>query len=176
MLKPCEVNQINLTPSVGNDTLKKRIFFVQEKAQLHRSTDGDLLFEKWRKQWRKEHPFYHKTYNKSYSLRKPWVKTLRSINSRCNNKTHHYYKKDIKSFLTMKSLEYLWFRDKAYLMIKPSIHRKNSLKNYTIKNCEYMELKKNLSYPKYLFYINLIKLIKNKYPNIIKKCIKELKK
>lgn len=37
----------------------------------------------------------------------------------------------------------LWFRDKAYKMVKPSIDRKDANKNYTIDNCRYIELKEN---------------------------------
>jgi hypothetical protein len=73
----------------------------------------------------------------------PWIRTYRSINSRvrCNK---FYVKKGIKSNIRPVQLKYLWFRDKAYLMKKPSIDRKNRNGNYTVRNCRYIELSENL--------------------------------
>lgn len=47
--------------------------------------------------------------------------------------------------MTVKDFKFLWFRDKAYLMEKPSIDRKNNNGNYTLKNCQFIELRKNRS-------------------------------
>ncbi len=74
----------------------------------------------------------------------PWVNTFNRILNRCNYKHHHYHKYGIKNFLQVKDLKYLWFRDKAYLMNKPSIDRINSYGDYTLDNCRYLELKKNV--------------------------------
>lgn len=78
----------------------------------------------------------------------PWETTFYKIKERCNNPKHKSFKyygaKGIKCLITKKELKYLWFRDKAYLMERPSIDRKNSDKNYTLKNCRYLELRKNV--------------------------------
>jgi hypothetical protein len=66
-----------------------------------------------------------------------------SIIARCNNKDSWYYKQGIKNFLATKDLEYLWNRDKAYLLQKPSIDRKNGAGNYTRENCRFIELSQN---------------------------------
>jgi hypothetical protein len=55
-----------------------------------------------------------------------------------------YYDKGIKCRITIDELKYLWFRDKAYLMEKLSIDRRNSTKDYTLDNCRYTELRINV--------------------------------
>lgn len=76
-----------------------------------------------------------------------WEKTLIYIKARCNSKainTYKYYKvRNIKCLITKKELKWLWFRDKAYKMKKPSIHRLNSYKDYTYENCCYIEFGKH---------------------------------
>lgn len=79
----------------------------------------------------------------TYYLRKPWAKYINYILWRCSDKTRKYYKKGIKCYLTVKDLENLWFRDEAYLMLKPSIDRINVDKGYTFDNCRFIELKEN---------------------------------
>lgn len=79
-----------------------------------------------------------------YHKKCPWAKTLARISTRCNGKTQYYHKKGIKNFLNTADLKYLWFRDKAYLMERPSIDRKNSDKHYTLENCRYLELIENI--------------------------------
>lgn len=79
----------------------------------------------------------------SYLAKFPWYKTSRAIRVRCS-RGGAYYKRGIKNFLTPTNLKYLWLRDKAYLMERPSIDRINSKQHYAITNCRYVELKINL--------------------------------
>lgn len=78
----------------------------------------------------------------------PWKRVLQNIKKRCENPknpTYKWYgKRGIKNFLTEENIKFLWFRDKAYLMYKPSIDRKNSNKDYTLKNCKFIELVDNI--------------------------------
>ena len=70
-------------------------------------------------------------------------KTFSGIKDRCNNsktqKSHLYYEKGIKNYLTFELLCLLYLYDKAYLMKKPSIDRINSDKNYVLENCQWIE-------------------------------------
>ena len=78
-----------------------------------------------------------------------WYKHYQKAKTRCNNKNHINYKnyggRGIKCLLTKEDIKYLWFRDKAYLLKRPSIDRKNNNGNYTLKNCRFIELSKNIS-------------------------------
>lgn len=96
------------------------------------------------KKWRYLHPIY----NHNRRLQMPqWERTWRSIESRCkwNKKNKDYYQKGIKNFLTIDDLKFLWFRDKAYEMKRPSIDRIDDTKDYTLDNCRYLELSKNIA-------------------------------
>ena len=75
------------------------------------------------------------------------MQSFRAIQWRCNNSNASDYKyyggKGIKNFLTKKDIEYLWFRDKAYLMNKPTIDREKSNEDYTLENCRFIEQSEN---------------------------------
>lgn len=81
-------------------------------------------------------------YRKTYNDKHPWAKYYGFIITRCRP-DRPYGKRGIKCLLTTNDLKLLWFRDKAYLMRKPSIDRKDTHKNYTIDNCRFRELTDN---------------------------------
>ena len=76
------------------------------------------------------------------------VRTLHNINLRCNYAgTHHYSNyggKGIKNFLTLDDLQFLWDRDGAANMKRPSIDRKNTADNYTLENSQWIEFLANI--------------------------------
>lgn len=80
---------------------------------------------------------------------KPWILTYWAIKTRCENKNYKQYKdyggKGIQCLITQEELKDLWFRDKAYNMLKPSIDREDSKGNYTYGNCRFIELGKNIA-------------------------------
>ena len=84
-----------------------------------------------------------KKYKKEYYDEFPWKLTFININQRCNNKNHPQYKdyggRGIKCFISEEELKFLWFRDNAYLLKRPSINRKDNDGNYCIENCEFIE-------------------------------------
>lgn len=89
-------------------------------------------------------------FRRNQRIKYPWIKTYYSILGRCGNgksskKLKYYGGKGIKNYLTIDNLKFLWFRDKAYLMKKPTIDRKNPNKNYILRNCRYLERNKNIA-------------------------------
>lgn len=97
----------------------------------------------YEREWRKKHPNYLKNYFK----KNPFKKLLINIKQRCNypkDKKYKYYGgKGIRCFLELKDLIFLWNRDKANLLKQPSIDRINSIKNYTLDNCQFIEMSEN---------------------------------
>jgi DNA-binding XRE family transcriptional regulator len=90
-----------------------------------------------------------KLYREQYLFNNPWQNTYKNIITRCSYKKHSYFKRGIKNFLTSNDVRFLWFRDKAYLLKQPSIDRKDSKGNYTLKNCRFIEMKENLNRREY---------------------------
>ena len=90
--------------------------------------------------------------NISYALKshrkkckeKPWFKQLHAIRNRLYNKNSKYAKKGIKNYLTLDDLEFLWNKDKAWLLNRPSIDRIDNDGHYTRENCKYIELSENI--------------------------------
>jgi len=82
-----------------------------------------------------------------YRKKYPYCRTLESIKQRCTNPNCERYPRyggrGIKCLITKEEIKELWFRDKAYLMEKPSIDREDNDGNYTFDNCQYMEFAEN---------------------------------
>lgn len=99
--------------------------------------------------WKKDNRDKIRNYNKLYDKQHPWVKVYASINQRCNNSKNcsydDYGAKGIKCLITVEELKELWFRDKAYLLGKPSIDRIDSKGNYEKSNCRWIEFIDNCS-------------------------------
>ncbi len=93
------------------------------------------------------HAKYIATQRKSHKkkiLNEPWSKFYRNAQRRCcYMKSHNYFKRGIKFFLTLNEVKIIWFRDKAYLMKEPSIDRTQGCLNYEFQNCRFIEMEKN---------------------------------
>lgn len=70
---------------------------------------------------------------------KPWWKHYVSAVHRCRDKKHWYFKKGIKCYLTIKDVEFLWFRDKAHNMKEPTLDRIKSAYGYIASNTRFSE-------------------------------------
>lgn len=99
------------------------------------------------KEWNKNNKEKLYGYIKKYESGKPWLKTLANVRQRCNYvndpKYQNYGGKGVKCFITLKEIETLWFRDKASEMVQASIDRKDSNKDYTFDNCQFIEMDEN---------------------------------
>lgn len=92
----------------------------------------------------KEHD---KLLSKKRRIRNPEKVILLGIKQRCKNiksTAYIYYgKKGIKNYLSLKDIKFLMKRDHYWDLKNPTIDRKNSKGNYTLNNCEFIELGKN---------------------------------
>ena len=77
----------------------------------------------------------------------PWIYIHQSIRQRCLTPSctgyNSYGKKGIKPNITKNEVKELWFRDKAYLMLKPSIDRIDPDGDYELSNCRFIERVEN---------------------------------
>ena len=82
-----------------------------------------------------------------FRIRNPWLNNYQGAKKRCENikskKYPRYGGRGIKFLMTMEDFKTLWFRDKAHLLKKPSIDRKNNDGNYELSNCRFIELSEN---------------------------------
>ncbi len=99
-------------------------------------------------------------YNKNYYKKNPWLKSFWCAKYRCNDKNgvayNRYGGRGIKVLMTKEDFKKLWFRDKAYLMKKPSIDRVDNDGNYEYKNCRFIEKSLN----SYLGYSKQFRAVK----------------
>lgn len=93
-------------------------------------------------------------FKKQYYKKFPWKLVLLNIKSRCYNSNNKFYKnyggRGIKCLITDNELKELWFRDKAYLMKRPSIDRIDNDGDYTYKNCQFIEKSQNSKKDRYV--------------------------
>ena len=95
--------------------------------------------------------------NKAYHQRKPWVRHVCWARRRCNSYDPrwraHYLDQGVKCTLTAAQAEFLWNRDGAAKMARPSLDRietgkpGETRKHYEFENCRFMEWLENVGRP-----------------------------
>ena len=88
---------------------------------------------------------YARNYYRERFKKEPWLRKLMGVRGRCSQKISNYKKRGIKCFLKLEDVKMLWFRDKAYNLKEPSLHRIDNDGHYTIENCCFIERRKNTS-------------------------------
>lgn len=80
-------------------------------------------------------------------IARPWLRHLDNARRRCEvpttNKYKYYGGAGIKCLLTVDEIEQLWNRDHAISLKQPSIDRKDSTRDYTFDNCQFIEFEQN---------------------------------
>lgn len=86
--------------------------------------------------------------NARWRKRNPWFKFLDNAKTRCScarhKMFHRYGGRGIECLLTLEEIKFLWFRDHAYNLERPSLDRIDSDGNYTVDNCRFIELTENV--------------------------------
>src|SRR3990167_4866793 len=94
----------------------------RQKYEIKRRRDPKyiLRMRQHRAKWRRNNPEKWKECYTSCRHKKlisePWYRLFILVTSRCFAKSHHYYKRNIKCYLTSQDIKHLWFRDKAFLL------------------------------------------------------------
>ena len=102
----------------------------------------------------------------------PWCISYRNARERCKP-TGLYGKRGIKFNMTIPDFKELWFRDKAWLLKRPSIDRINAKGDYIKSNCRFIELSENCRNKTERIYTKLSKIHKNRLRKSMKRWIKE---
>ncbi len=103
------------------------------------------ITREWR--WKNKEHFreWSRKYYQKQKIERPYLKHIRAARSRTSSKTHHYYRRGIKCFLIVKDIKFLWERDNAAMMEKPTIDRIDTDGHYTLSNCRFLEAKENFT-------------------------------
>jgi hypothetical protein len=85
---------------------------------------------------------------KAQNFKRRYLLSFYEARNRCINSKHKRFKdyggRGIKFLMTKEDFKFLWNRDKAQMMKKPSIDRINNNGHYKLDNCRFIELKTNI--------------------------------
>jgi hypothetical protein len=102
------------------------------------------------KKYREDNPDYverHKEKRKKYLKDRPWYGSWSCAKTRCTNEKvkcfHRYGGRGIEFLLTKEDVAFLWGRDKADEMDKPTLDKINNDGNYELDNCRFIEKSEN---------------------------------
>lgn len=88
-----------------------------------------------------------RNYMKQYRHTHPWMKHFAYARFRCTSKSsdsyHKYGGRGIEFMLTRDEIEFIWNRDKASNLKRPSLDRIDPSLGYSLENCRFIELSEN---------------------------------
>jgi hypothetical protein len=112
--------------------------YMREYRAKNKERERERMREgsrKYRETHREEVNRYLRKHQRDMYQKFPWLRTFHSARARC--KKPSYIKKGIEFLMSVEDFKILWFRDKAYEMKTPEIHRKK--KHYILEDCEYLD-------------------------------------
>ena len=123
---------------------------VKHQYRLRKAKDPQSIRDT-NKRWRENNAERAKMLGKQvadkFRLKYPWYDSWQGARQRCTNPNHPSYEryggKGITFNLTKGDVAFLWQRDNASSMERPSIDRTDPSKGYTLDNCSFMEISAN---------------------------------
>lgn len=103
-------------------------------------TDEKILARN--RKWRRDNKHRLVKSHKEWLKRHPWYYHYAGARARCKPQ-NKYGKRGLKFEMTIEDFEYLWYRDAAHLLEKPSIDRIDNDKGYVLENCRFIEFTHN---------------------------------
>lgn len=120
-----------------------------KNSRIRNRNKNILYLRRWRDKNKERHAMMSKNWREKYIKKYPWHGSWVNMKNRCNHKScttfPNYGGRGIKLLITFEEVGKLWFRDKAYLLKRPSIDRKDPDGHYIYKNCRFIELSINQS-------------------------------
>ncbi len=117
---------------------------VKKSAIKFRRKNKKIL-KIYHQDWYQRNKKKHDDRSKEYVKKNPWGRHYNNARQRCVNpkrKDRSSYK-GIKFLMTVEDFKFLWFRDKAFNLRRPSIDRVNPRGDYIISNCRFLEMREN---------------------------------
>lgn len=132
----------------SNDYYKINNKKINEKAKVWRENHLQLHKDRAKRYYKKNQVLI-RIQRKEKAKKYPWLSHYQKAKQRCedknNNRYYCYGSRGIKFLMKVDDFEFLWYRDNAPQMKRPSIDRIDNNGNYELNNCRFIELSENIS-------------------------------
>jgi hypothetical protein len=119
---------------------------ARQNARLYRARNRERIALQ-AKEWQKGNRGACVSAQRRWTAKYPWYYIWQGARQRCSNPKHPAYHRyggrGIKFLLSRADMSFLWNRDEAWKLSKPSIDRRNNDGDYVLSNCAFIEKSDN---------------------------------